>query len=104
MVSTVSTCYPFTACIAKVTNMKTFVGNFRVPLLVFAGGRDKNRNCCLLTTLKSMQTTANELEKPMELVIYPNAEHNFIKGGAYRADDADDAWRHTTDALQQYLH
>jgi dienelactone hydrolase len=84
--------------------MKAFVGNFRVPLLVFSGGKDTYRDCCLLTTLKSMQTTAKELNKPMELVIYPNAEHNFIKGGTYRADDADDAWRHTIDALQQYLH
>jgi hypothetical protein len=39
----------------------------------------------------------------MELVIYPDAEHNFIKGAKYRAYDADDAWRRTTDALHQYL-
>ena len=104
MVATVIAYYPFTAFIEKVTNMRTFVGNFRIPLLVFAGAKDTYRNCCLLTTLKSMETTAQELNKPMELIIYPKAEHNFIKGGTFRADDADDAWRHTTDTLLKYLN
>jgi len=104
MVSTIITYYPFTAFIEKVTNMKTFVGNCQIPLLVLAGGKDTYRNCCLLTTLKSMETTAQELNKPMELIIYPKAEHNFIKGGTFRADDADDAWRHTTDTLRKYLN
>jgi dienelactone hydrolase len=103
-VSTVISYYPFTAFIAKVTDMKTFVGNFQVPLLIFAGGKDTYKNCCLLTTLKSMGSTAKELNKPMELVVYPNAEHNFVKGSTYRADDADDAWRRTTDTLHQYLN
>jgi dienelactone hydrolase len=40
----------------------------------------------------------------MDLVVYPNAEHNFIKGAAYRADDADDTWRRTTDTLHRYLN
>jgi hypothetical protein len=39
--------------------------------------------------------------KPMELVVYPNADHDFIAGPNYRADDADDAWKRTTDALHQ---
>jgi hypothetical protein len=103
-VSTVIAYYPMTAFIAKVTDMKTFVGKFQVPLLVFAGAKDTYKDCCLLATAKSMEATAKELNKPMELVIYPNAEHNFIKGVKYRADDADDAWRRTTGVLHQYLN
>jgi alpha-beta hydrolase superfamily lysophospholipase len=102
-VSTVIGYYPLTAFIAKVTDMKHFVGKFQVPLLVFAGGKDTYRNCCLLTTMRSMEAAAKQLGKPMEVVVYPNADHNFIKGPNYRADDTDDAWRRTTDALHQYL-
>ncbi|MDR3487703.1 MAG: dienelactone hydrolase family protein [Bradyrhizobium sp.] len=51
-----------------------------------------------------METTAQELNKPMELIIYPKAEHNFIKSGTYRADAADDAWRHTTVTPRKYLN
>jgi dienelactone hydrolase len=57
-----------------------------------------------LATVKSMEATAKDLNKPMELVIYPDAGHNFIKGAKYGADDADDAWRRATDAVHQYLN
>jgi dienelactone hydrolase len=103
-VSAVIVYYPFTSFIAKVTDMKTFVGNFQVPVLAFAAGKDSYNNCCTLTTIKSMEVTAKELNKPMQLVTYPDAEHNFAKGSTYRAEDADDAWRRTTDALHQYLN
>jgi hypothetical protein len=39
--------YPFTGFIAKTTDMKSFVGNFQVPLVAFAGGKDAYNNCCL---------------------------------------------------------
>jgi dienelactone hydrolase len=39
----------------------------------------------------------------MDLVVYPNADHGFIAGPNYRADDAADAWKRTTAALQQAL-
>lgn len=96
--------YPFTGFIAKTTDMRAFVANFQVPLVAFAGGKDAYNNCCVLETIKSMEATAKELNKPMDLVVYPNAEHNFIKGATYRADDADDAWHRTADALHRYLN
>ncbi|MGA2127551.1 MAG: dienelactone hydrolase family protein [Xanthobacteraceae bacterium] len=102
-VSTVISYYPLTAFIAKVTDMKTFVGKFRVPLLVFAGGQDTYKSCCLLTTMRSMEATAKELGAPMEVVVYPDAGHAFIQGSNFRAGDADDAWRRTTDALHSHL-
>jgi dienelactone hydrolase len=95
--------YPGTSFIAKVSDMKTFVGNFQVPLLAFAGAKDSYNDCCRLTTIQSMQATAKEMGKSMDLVVYPNAAHNFIKGATYRADDAEDAWKHTVAALSRYL-
>jgi carboxymethylenebutenolidase len=95
--------YPATWFIAKVTDMKTFVGNFQVPLLAFAGAKDSFMDCCRLATIQSMQATAKEMGKSMDLVVYPNAAHNFIKGATYRADDANDAWKQTVAALSQYL-
>ena len=103
-VSAVIAYYPATNFIAKLTDMKTYVGKFQVPALVLAGAKDTERDCCLLTTAKDMETNAKELGKPMELVVYPEAGHNFIKGLDYRAADADDAWRRTIDALHRLLN
>lgn len=95
--------YPLTSFISKTTDMKSYVEKFQVPLLVFAGAQDTFENCCLLTTIKNMEAEAKELGKPMDLVAYPDAGHNFIKGADYNASDADDAWRRTTDVLSKYL-
>ena len=51
----------------KVTDTKAFVSKFQVALLVFAGGKDNYQNCCLLTTIRSMEAAATELGKPMEV-------------------------------------
>jgi dienelactone hydrolase len=83
--------------------MKAFVANFKVPLLVFAAAQDTVKNCCLLATIQNMQVTAKALGKPMDLVIYPNADHDFIGGPNYHADDAEDAWKRTTGVLRQTL-
>jgi dienelactone hydrolase len=95
--------YPATSFIAKITDMKSFVDKFQVPLLAFAGAKDTFRSCCLLANIQSMQATAKDLGKSMDLVVYPDAQHNFIKDATYRAADADDAWKRTTAALAQYL-
>ena len=102
-VATVIAYYPLTKFISKVTDMKTFVDKFQVPLLAFAGAKDTFQNCCLLATIQSMQATAKDLGKPMDLVVYPDAQHNFIKDASYRPADANDAWKRTTAALAQYL-
>ena len=102
-VATVIAYYPVTTFIAKVTDMKSFVDKFQVPLLAFAGAKDTFHDCCMLATIQSMKGTASELGKSMDLVVYPDAGHGFIKGEKYRAADADDAWKRTTAALSQYL-
>jgi pimeloyl-ACP methyl ester carboxylesterase len=103
LVSTVISYYPVTSFLTKQTDMKTFVGKFQVPLLVFAGAQDSYNDCCLLATIKAMQAAAKELGKSVELVVYPDAGHNFIKEPDYNASDADDAWRRTGDVLNKYL-
>jgi dienelactone hydrolase len=94
---------PETAFIARSTHVKAFVRSFQVPLVVFAAGKDKFKNCCLLRTVTAMDANANEFGKPMELVVYPHAEHNFIAGRNFRARETADAWRRTTAALKDYL-
>jgi dienelactone hydrolase len=96
--------YPDTAFIAATGALDAFVGKFQVPVLMFAGAKDIFANCCLLTTAKSIETAAKQLGKPLELVVYPDAAHNFIKGPAYRAEDAEDAWRRTIDELHRRLN
>jgi dienelactone hydrolase len=103
MVAIVIAYYPATSFIAKVTDMKSFVGKFQVPLVAFAGAKDTYNNCCLLETIQSMRSDAQALGKSMDLVVYPDAQHNFIKGVTYRSADADDAWKRTTSVLAQYL-
>ncbi|THD62449.1 MAG: hypothetical protein E7813_19930 [Bradyrhizobium sp.] len=57
-VSAVIAYYPATSFIAEMSDMKSFVGKFQVPALVFAGGKDTFDNCCLLATATEMETTA----------------------------------------------
>jgi dienelactone hydrolase len=104
-IATVITYDPVTAFIAKVGGMKAFVSKFQLPLLAFAAAQDKFKDCCLLATIQDMQATAKALDKPMELIVYPNADHNFtfVGGATYRADDTENAWTHTVDTLHQAL-
>ena len=50
-----------------------------------------------------MSSTAKGLNLPFELVVYPNAKHDFIDGPNFRPDDTADAWRRTLDALHQHF-
>jgi dienelactone hydrolase len=96
--------YPETAFLLRPGgDLNTFVSGFKVPVLAFAGGKDTYKNCCLIATIQSINSDAQQLGLPFELVVYPNADHDFIKGPHYRAGDAADAWKRTTDALQQHL-
>ncbi len=102
-VATIITYYPATSFVDKFGGMHAVVTKFNVPLLAFAAAKDTVKNCCLLATIQDMQATAKALGKPMDLVIYPNADHGFIAGPNYRPDDAEDAWKRTTAALHQAL-
>jgi dienelactone hydrolase len=102
-VATIVVYYPETAFIGRVSDVKSFVGNFKVPVLAFAGGKDTYSNCCLIGTIRSMDAAAKELGAAMELVVYPQAKHDFIMPPDYRAADAADAWMRTVEALRRSL-
>ncbi len=100
LVSAVVAYYPATS---SIKNMQDFVAEFKVPILVLAGGEDDYRNCCLAGTARSMDAAARELKLPFDLVVYPNANHGFnIAGHSFRAADAADAWQRTLAMLRQY--
>jgi dienelactone hydrolase len=84
--------------------MRSFVAQFKVPILVLAGEKDTYDNCCLIESMKAMEASAKEAGKPFELVVYPYAHHafNLVNTRGYRAQDAADAWQRTTKMLSQY--
>ena len=87
-----------------------FVNRFRVPVLMLAAQRDRYMECCVVETAQAMEAAAKQNGKKFELVVYPEANHGFnlqtgAKGepmGAYRPDDASDAWRRTVEMLKRY--
>jgi dienelactone hydrolase len=102
-VSTVIAYYPQ---IDNVPDMRGLVSQFKVPILVLAGQLDNWFDCCLIESMKHMETAAKEGGKSFELVVYPEANHMFNLENQvldfYRADDAADAWQRTTKMLGQY--
>jgi dienelactone hydrolase len=84
-------------------NLAGVVGRIKVPILVLAAERDRYNDCCLITHMREMEATAKARQIPLELVVYPYAEHGFnLDGRLYRADDSADAWRRTTEMLAKH--
>jgi len=107
LVSMVTAYYPYTR---SWTNWDAFVRRFRVPVLVLAAERDRYQSCCLVETMRAMEAAAKGAGANFELVVYPQADHGFnletgARGepaGAFRRDDALDAWRRTTEMLRRH--
>jgi dienelactone hydrolase len=101
LVSALVAYYPMTK---YISNMRSFVAQFKVPILVLAGEKDTYMNCCLIESMRSMEAAAKEDGKPFELVVYPNAHHGFtwVNSPAYRAEDSADAWQRTKKMLSQH--
>jgi len=101
IVSTVVAYYPMTM---HVVDMRTFVAQFQVPVLVLAGERDRYQNCCLIESMRAMEAAAKGSRAPFELVIYPNAGHAFtcVNTSAYKPEDSADAWQRTKKMLSQH--
>lgn len=103
LVSAVVVYYPATQ---HITNPKDFVSKIKVPTLMFAGGRDTYKNCCLIETARKLADAAKKGEGKviLEVFEYPNAEHGFtIKSSkAWSPTDAADAFRRTLSHLRQY--
>ena len=103
LVSAVVAYYPKTN---NVPDMRSLVAQFKVPILVLTGELDTWFDCCLIESMKRMETAAKEGGKSFELVVYPKANHMFnlkiVGFNFYRAEDAADAWQRATKMLGQY--
>ena len=51
-----------------------------------------------------MESVAKARGLPLELVVYPDADHGFnLDGRQYRAGDTADAWRRAQEMLAKHL-
>src|ERR1700690_4162999 len=85
-----------------IKDVPGFVNRMQVPLVVFAGGKDHFRdNCCTADKDSTLQQAAKSAGKAFELTVYPDANHDFSKGGNnYNPKDYADGLHHTADALK----
>jgi alpha-beta hydrolase superfamily lysophospholipase len=88
-----------------IRDVPRFASRLQVPVVVFAGGKDKYRNeCCTAAKDEELRDAAKAAGKSFDLVVYPEAKHDFVKGG----DNFDpkayaDAFQRMADALKVYL-
>jgi dienelactone hydrolase len=82
-----------------------FVSRLRVPLLVFAGAKDHYRDdCCTADIDSKLAAASTAAGKPFQLIVYPDADHDFVKGeDHYNPEHYADAFRRTADGLKVYL-
>ncbi len=94
--------YPANSFIKDVPG---FADKVQVPIVVFAGGKDHFRNsCCTAAKDQELQTAVKGANKSFELTVYPDADHDFVIGGAhYNAKDSQDAMAATAAALKVML-
>lgn len=84
-------------------SMDTLASRIKIPILVLAAERDTYNNCCLIGSMRELETAAKARQIPLELVVYPNADHGFnLDGRNYRGDDTADAWRRAAEMLARY--
>jgi dienelactone hydrolase len=93
--------YPATTFIKDVPG---FAGRLKVPVLMFAGEKDTYRGCCLVNKARTLAAAATASGQPFELITYPNADHDFVKGGKhYNSQSYADALQRTAAKLKEYL-
>jgi dienelactone hydrolase len=101
LVSVIVAWYPLTSPIRDATS---FVAGIKVPSLMFAGELDHYKYCCMITTARALAAAASTQGAPLEVITYPNAQHDFIFAGAdYNAAATSDSWQRATARLAQYL-
>lgn len=85
-------------------NLDGIAGRIQIPILVLAAELDRyNNNCCGIESMRELETAAKAKQKPLELVVYPKADHGFnLDGRQYRSDDTADAWKRATEMLDRY--
>lgn len=101
LVSGVVAWYPATTFIKDVPG---FAGRLQVPVLMFAGEKDRYRDCCLIEKARSLADAAKGKSFAFDLITYPKTEHDFVKGGShYNAESYADALQRTAAKLKEYL-
>jgi dienelactone hydrolase len=90
--------YPATGFAARLAG---FARRISVPVLMFAGESDHFENCCLIETARAIEAAAKANNAPFELVTYPGADHDFMKGGRnYNPAAYEDALNRTAAKLK----
>ena len=82
-----------------------FASRLKVPLLLFAGAKDRYHNgCCMADMDGKLAVASTAAGKSFQLIVYPDAEHDFVKGGdRYNPKLYTDAFKRMGDALKIYL-
>jgi dienelactone hydrolase len=84
-------------------SMEWLASRIQLPVLILAGEKDHYNACCLVESMRGLESAARARKAPLELVVYPQAEHAFtLNLGNYRTEDAEDAWRRTRAMLARY--
>jgi dienelactone hydrolase len=88
-----------------IKDVPGFANRLSVPLVVFAGGKDHYRkDCCTAAGDMALADAAHGAGKTFDLTVYPDANHDFVKGGGnYNPKDNADAFQKTADALMKYF-
>ncbi|MBC7938649.1 MAG: dienelactone hydrolase family protein [Chitinophagaceae bacterium] len=101
-VSAIVLYYPAISFVSS--QLKQFASAMQAPTLVFAGAKDQFSNCCLIETMRALEQEPKSVA--FQLVVYPDAGHGFNLDapslGAYRKQDADDAWARTLAFLREH--
>ncbi len=97
--------YPLTNVIRDVPS---FASKLKVPVLMFAGESDagtrKDPGCCAISVARDITANANKAGAKVELVTYPDAQHDFVYGGEhYNAKAYTDALQRTGTKLKEQL-
>jgi dienelactone hydrolase len=90
---------------AFIKNVPGFATRQQVPIVVFAGGKDHFRKgCCTADNDQTLADASKAAGKSFDLTVYPDADHDFVKGGTnYDANAYADAFKRTADALKSFF-
>lgn len=83
-------------------DMVQAAATLRYPVLLLTGARDTFNHCCLVETMEQFRAEAQRRGAPLELVVYPQAEHGFnLQVPFFREADAADAWKRLIEFLSR---